>query len=101
MDNYGTLNLLLDSLFNNNCLQNWSLFEEMDGNKCTVVKLRFTKTENTEVTPQSYRRKSEAQSRRDRDRAARHRAGRDDIITRSRSSVDVQETVTESVEIPR
>ena len=101
MDDYGTLNLLLDSLFTNNCLQNWSLFEEMNGNNCTVVKLRFTKKENSEVTPQSYCRRSEAQSRRDRDRAARHRAGRDDILTRSRASLNVQETVAESVELPR
>ena len=101
MDNYGTLTLLLDSLFKNNYLQNWSLYEETDSNNYILVKLRFTKKENAGIVPQSYRRRSEAQSRRDRDRAARHRARRDDIVTRSRSSADVPETVAESVEMPR
>ena len=77
MDNYKTLNVLLDALFDNNCLQNWSVFEEISGS--TVVKLRFTKSINSksEVSHhQSFRRKYDSQIQRDRNRAARHRAAR-------------------------
>ena len=73
MDKHATLNMLLSSLFENNQLHNWSIFE--DNSDFINVRIRFTKHEDTAEPAQniSYRRVSEAQSKRSRERAARHR----------------------------
>ena len=99
MEQHTTLNLLLDSLFSNNSLKNWSVFEETNG--FTVLKLRFTKSDNTTATTssQSFRRKSDAQSQRDRDRAARHRDARAGATTRSQTSTGLP--AESSPELPR
>ena len=103
MEQHATLKMLMDSLFMNNCLGNWSIFEDKSGQ--TVVNIRFTKNgnEDTVTAPQSFRRKSEAQAQRDRDRAARHRVARAGATTRSRAreaSVDMT-AVSDSPELPR
>ena len=102
MDNYKTLNVLLDALFDNNCLQNWSVFEEISGS--TVVKLRFTKSMNSESEVshhQSFRRKSDSQIQRDRNRAVRHRADRTGVTTRRQASAGMEAVVNESPEQSR
>ena len=72
MDTHTTLNMLLSSLFTNNSLHNWSIFE--DNSDYINVRIRFTKHEDINtVQNASYRRISEAQARRNRERAARHR----------------------------
>ena len=99
MDQHTTLNMLMDSLFNANSLKNWSIFE--DSNENIIVRLRFTKQEDTNVvpSPQSFRRKSDAQVQRDRDRAARHRSARTEMVTRSRAATGLTNDV--SIEEPR
>ena len=90
----------MDRLFTNNCLKNWSIFEETSGS--TVVRLRFTKNgdNNVVTSPQSFRRKSETQAQRDRDRAARHRDARTGATTRSQASAD-RTLASESPELAR
>ena len=67
----------MNSLFANNHLRNWSIFEEKNG--AIVVRLRFddsvtnSENESTNGTHVSFKRKSERQMRRDRNRAARHK----------------------------
>ena len=99
MDSHTTLNMLLDSLFRQNSLNNWNIFEDKTGS--VVVKLRFspssTKTNghidnDSKCVPLSYRRKSDSQVKRDHDRAARHR-----VNTSTNSAVGSACDVTPSV----
>ena len=97
MKQHKSLNLLMDTLFANNSLTNWSIYEEKSGN--IVVRLRFTKIEDggndtNVIRSQSFRKKSEAQAKRDRERAARHRSG---VTTRSQAA----QAATESAELAR
>ena len=87
MDQYNTLNVTLGALFEKNSLKNWSIFDDMMTGT-TIVKLRFTKAENTTTPPQSFRRKSDRQVTRDRDRAARHRT---EMVTRARAAAATPE----------
>ena len=95
MEKHRTLNTLLSSLFTNNILKHWTIFEEKSGS--ILVKLRFTNIEdingtiNNEIIDQSpiaFRRKSTKQVNRDRDRAARHKDARAGVHTRSMESVE-------------
>ena len=83
-------------------MQNWSVYEEISGS--TVVKLRFTKSINSDselAHHQSFRRKSEAQSQRDRNRAARHRAASTGVTTRGQASAGTRTVVNEPPEPSR
>ena len=72
MEKHTTLSMLLSSLFAKNNLKNWTIYE--DNSEFINVRIRFTKCEDSEsVDNMSYRRVSEAQTRRNRERAARHR----------------------------
>ena len=103
MESHKTLKLIMDSLFSDNILKNCSIFAD---NKCgaTVLKIRFTKPEvtasgedstNESVTPVTYRRTSQKQSRRDYERKTKHDASKL-VMTRSKAS----ENYTH-VELPR
>ena len=95
MEGHDTLNMLMNSLFANNELRNWSIFEEKNG--AIVVKLRFensvTNSENNSRNHVSFKRKSESQMQRDRNRAARRRN------TYMASATSVQDG--SSTELPR
>ena len=45
MEQHKTLELLMRTLFANNCMKTWNIFEENSGN--IVLKIRFTKTEDS------------------------------------------------------
>ena len=100
MEGHNTLNMLMNSLFANNNLRNWSIFEEKNG--AIVVRLRFdssdTNSENDTAGKShvSYKKKSESQLRRDRNRAARHNNAFVRDETRSESVQD-----STSPELPR
>ena len=85
MEQYTMLNVTLTELFRQNSLKNWSIFDDVI-NGSTIVKLRFTKSSDCEIdtTPQHFRRKSDSQVARDRDRAARHQTR--GVMTRSRAA---------------
>ena len=101
MEQYNTLNVTLCALFDQNSLKNWSIFDDLITGT-TIVKLRFTKSENGDMTtpPQSFRRKSNNQVARDRDRAVRHRAHTGRMSTRSQVAAANADAVA-SIEIPR
>ena len=102
MDVHKTLKMLMDSLFTNNDVKNWTIFEEKSGN--VIMKIRFTnRTEHEQASdniahrpiPVSYKKKSEKQMSRDRDRMAQHQRP-EPVMTRSRASDSM-----ETVELPR
>ena len=102
MEVHKTLRMLLDSLFTNNDVKNWTIFEEKSGN--VIMKIRFTnRTEHEQASdniahrpiPVSYKKKSEKQMSRDRDRMAQHQRP-EPVMTRSRASDSM-----ETVELPR
>ena len=104
MEQHKTLELLMRTLFANNCLKTWSIFEENSGN--IVLKIRFTKTDNSQnensnnvIKSASYKRKSSSQTQRDRERALRHHAARDGVTTRSQAAVEYPEIPRHSEEI--
>ena len=93
MDNHKTLKLMMDSLFSENMLKNWSIFAD-NKNGATVLKIRFTKPvtapgeecTSSEVIPIAFKRKSVKQSLRDHDRKVKHENQMDKrspVITRS------------------
>ena len=96
MEKHRTLNTLLSSLFVNNMLKHWTIFQERSGS--ILVKLRFTNTEDindtvnnngiTDQSPIAFRRKSAQQVERDRDRALRHKDARTGVHTRSMASIE-------------
>ena len=99
MDKHRTLHTLVSSLFTENQLKNWTIFEEKSGS--ILVKLRFTNgnVDNSGATAQSpvaYKRKSTKQVTRDRTRAARHKDALTGVSTRSMASAEPA-----SPELPR
>ena len=80
----------MNSLFANNDLRNWSIFEEKNG--AIVVRLRFnnsdTNSVNVRASHVSFKRKSENQLQRDRKRAVRHKDSHVANVTSSRSVED-------------
>ena len=69
MDNHLTLKMLMDTLFGNNALKNWNIYEEFRS-KDIILKIRFTKSQNTDhsIDSISYKKKSDKQMNRDRAR---------------------------------
>ena len=61
--------ILLGTIVDNNIVNNWSIYD--NSNKQTCVTIRF-KDSNTAIQPAYYRRVSENQARRNKDRAANH-----------------------------
>ena len=96
MDQHHTLDMLMKSLFDQNVLSSWQIYE--DKRNFVHVRLRFTKHDNT-LSPSdlnaSFHRKSESQSQRDRGRRDRHRELRTRPVTRSQAPHDI------SIEMPR
>ena len=101
MNDHPTLKMLLSSIFSTNSLSNWSIFEDKNGQ--VNVRLRFSKHEESSEVEHtvSYRRKSDAQVKRDRDRAIHHRNRPtcDGRITRSRASEHSKDDIVS--ELPR
>ena len=94
MEDNPTLKVLLDSLFSTNALSSWNIYN--DKNNCVNVRLRFTKLdEENNIENVSFRRKSDNQVRRDRQRAAHHQTTQ---IARSKTE-DKNSDV--SLELPR
>ena len=95
------LKSLLDTLFSNDELKMWQIYEEHSGNIC--VKLRFNGRElglNVNVLQSTrqgtFKRRSAAQTKRDRERASHHQ-----MKTRSqRQAADEEDTET-AQEMPR
>ena len=97
MDNHPTLDMPLRSLFSTNALSNWSIFDDKNG--CINVRLRFTKCDETNKAEHvSFRRKSQNQLNRDRERAIHHQNTESTRILRSHKS-DTNEDI--SAELPR
>ena len=99
MDKHPTLDMLLSSLFSTNALSNWSIFDDKNG--CVNVRLRFTKCDESNKTEHvSFRRKSQNQLNRDRERerAIHHQNTESTRILKSHKS-DTNEDL--STELPR
>ncbi len=93
-----TLEVLLSTLFDKDELKSWQIFEERSGT--VMVKLRFTgshggghaqstMTGTGNMEPSSYKRKSDKQVKRDRQRAVNHQDNihsKEGVITRSKSA---------------
>ena len=62
MDNHLTLKMLLGTLFDNNTLKNWTIYEEYKS-KNVVMKIRFTNDQSMDNMDNiTYKRKSEKQA---------------------------------------
>ena len=85
MDNHPTLDGLVTTLFATNALSSWQIFE--DKRNIVHLRLRFTK-QDTNVSSDdqntSFRRKSDNQVKRDRERARRHKDSRTSSPIRDR-----------------
>ncbi len=97
------LDILLDTLFRNDTLKSWSIFDEKSG--CITVKLRFSgqnggqKGLNIDHSGQTtFKRRSDSQTERDRMRA-QHYKTKEGITTRSRSKI--QKGCMDKIENPR
>ena len=71
------LSLLLGTIIDNNIVNNWSIYENV--NKQTCVTIRFN--ESAAIDPVQYRRVSERQAKRNIARAARHNINTDSTST--------------------
>ena len=83
---------LLDTLFCSDVLKMWQIYEEPSGSICVKIRFNGRQPELTENSAQNtqhlgtFKRRSDAQCKRDRDRAARHQ-----MITRSQTDAVVKD----------
>ena len=85
MDNYPTLDALVNTLFATNELSSWQIFE--DKRNFVHLRLRFTKQDinvSSDDQNASFRRKSAKQVKRDRERVSRHKDSRTSSPIRER-----------------
>ena len=99
MDKHPTLDMLLSSLFASNILSNWSIYDDKNG--CVNVRLRFTKCDDIKTEHVSFRRKSQNQLNRDRERAIHHKTDKNTQSTRILRSHMSDVNEDEPLELPR